>query len=544
MSYRRDKLEFIKSPFQHPWWLPYGDGAPKPRTKDEWAVIDVINLIIDKPDWITKFNQESIRNKWKQEIELQLVATSTLVDNLLKLIFHNLQWIADTQSKITPFKISVDDKIVYGDGLIDETDKKIFIDQVNQLKSSFQHLDYHPNTNNQVIDLVHPSLYPLQYGVTPVFNDNTGEIEIHQYDEKKVIVKLINDMFKSENFQWLPSLFTYDSSQNKFVINSYINNLHPIKFKPLYDSLQSIFNSVLPGLNYVLSRYASQEYIRITWDDWTYYNQEYQDKLQAIYDNNEDDAEIDRLYDELDETKLQYLIPPNIDFDGPITDHPIDLKTFENIKVITKLADIELTPENPTYNGGSWHVEGTISEDIVATIIYYYDVENISESSLSFRTGFDDPQYEQGDNIFAEQVFGIADEQKMSRDLGLIKTIKDRILIFPNIFQHHVDPFQLKDKSKNGHRRILAFFVVDPHNPYVVSTDKVPIQQQEWWNDGTNLLTQEVMDKMKLLNPNLPQSLDEAKDVRVKLMAERSAEVDEDDAYEHPFLRQFSLCEH
>ena len=64
-------------------------------------------------------------------------------------------------------------------------------------------------------------------------------------------------------------------------------------------------------------------------------------------------------------------------------DKPIDLSTFENLKVIVKLINIELTPEiNPVYAGGSWHVEGGINEDIIATVLYYYDVENITESKL------------------------------------------------------------------------------------------------------------------------------------------------------------------
>lgn len=31
--------------------------------------------------------------------------------------------------------------------------------------------DYHPDLENPVVDLVHPSLYPLQYGITPIVED-------------------------------------------------------------------------------------------------------------------------------------------------------------------------------------------------------------------------------------------------------------------------------------------------------------------------------------------------------------------------------------
>ena len=73
-------------------------------------------------------------------------------------------------------------------------------------------------------------------------------------------------------------------------------------------------------------------------------------------------------------------------------DFKVDLldlkKDFPELKVIVKLANIELTPKNPTYRGGSWHVEGCDNEKIVATILYYYEMDNIVESSISFRAAF------------------------------------------------------------------------------------------------------------------------------------------------------------
>jgi len=45
----------------------------------------------------------------------------------------------------------------------------------------------------------------------------------------------------------------------------------------------------------------------------------------------------------------------------------------------------ELSPEKPSYDGGSWHVEGQLNEQICASALYYYDCENITESHLAFR---------------------------------------------------------------------------------------------------------------------------------------------------------------
>lgn len=35
------------------------------------------------------------------------------------------------------------------------------------------------------------------------------------------------------------------------------------------------------------------------------------------------------------------------------------------LRIITKIATIELTPENPKYRGGTWHVEGLL-KNVVA----------------------------------------------------------------------------------------------------------------------------------------------------------------------------------
>ncbi|KAL1979846.1 hypothetical protein VTN96DRAFT_5054 [Rasamsonia emersonii] len=69
-------------------------------------------------------------------------------------------------------------------------------------------------------------------------------------------------------------------------------------------------------------------------------------------------------------------------------DWKVDLRKefHENgLQVIVKLANIELTPEKPEYEGGSWHVEGQLNEHICATALYYYSNENITPSTLSFR---------------------------------------------------------------------------------------------------------------------------------------------------------------
>ena len=44
---------------------------------------------------------------------------------------------------------------------------------------------------------------------------------------------------------------------------------------------------------------------------------------------------------------------------------PLDLrKEYRQLQIIVKLANIHLTPEKPDYEGGSWHVEGQLNENM------------------------------------------------------------------------------------------------------------------------------------------------------------------------------------
>ena len=39
-------------------------------------------------------------------------------------------------------------------------------------------------------------------------------------------------------------------------------------------------------------------------------------------------------------------------------------KEYGKLQIIVKLANIHLTPEKPKYEGGSWHVEGQLNENM------------------------------------------------------------------------------------------------------------------------------------------------------------------------------------
>jgi hypothetical protein len=134
--------------------------------------------------------------------------------------------------------------------------------------------------------------------------------------------------------------------------------------------------------------------------------------------------------------------------------------------------------------------------------------------------------------------------------LGSVITSQHRCIAFPNTYQHCVSPFELVDKTKPGHRKIVALFLVDPalHQP---STKIVPPQQSEWRTSDIaanpvlkaafDKLVPEIIDKVDSMAEGV-MTRQEAEKYRLELMDERTSFVVQND--EEWFLVPFSLCEH
>lgn len=239
----------------------------------------------------------------------------------------------------------------------------------------------------------------------------------------------------------------------------------------------------------------------------------------------------------------------------------IDLRkeyAHPGLQVIVKLANIELTPDKPKYEGGSWHVEGQLNEHICATAIYYYDCENITKSRLAFRRQCSEDEAQEmkgaqnGVHEWLGQIYGCANGFPRVQKAGSVLCREGRLVTFPNILQHRVRPFELADPTRKGHRKILALFLVDP-GIRIISTANVPPQQRDWWGEevgkqGVELgkafgkLSTELKDKIIDEVEDFPIGMDEAKEIRLKLMEERGKYASE--YAEALDYYTFSLCEH
>ncbi|KAJ1860159.1 hypothetical protein LPJ73_001501 [Coemansia sp. RSA 2703] len=545
-------------------------------TKCERRLRHMSGVLRTKQNWMEKLNDSDIRGRWEAEAKEQ-----GLTDAEIAYVFDELAYYATLHTPGSGIMMSAVEQVWISDSLISEETATELLRYASILENvPDNEIDWHPKSNNQVRNLIHPSLYPLVYAKssfvdTPIESSEAalnlttygtfpGNIENWDTQVKKaypmtpegakynIYPYSVSPNYRAndQKFCWLPSEFLV-AEDGAVTIKSYINNLHPVKHAELYPTIGTIFGKFVPLLENVITDilYTREQRVIPDYENW----------LVADGPEPEDyDAEdFDERYEEWEENK-RFVEPQPDTFKTPARPTtPFSLRG-RRLQAIVKMANIELTPENPKYNGGSWHVEALANERIIATGIYYYDVENITESNLAFREMVDeDIDYEQSDQRGLDLAYGIFSENNtegerddfeipISQEIGHVVSQKGRCIVFPNTYQHQVSEFKLADPTKPGYRKILAFFFIDPVNP-IVSTEIVPPQQQSWWSEKVldvpriGKLPLVVTDNL-LKHVDFPISLEDAKEIRLELMAERTAK---NSSHGSTFFTpSFNFCEH
>ncbi|KAH9263556.1 hypothetical protein BASA83_013045 [Batrachochytrium salamandrivorans] len=425
-----------------------GSVMPDPHTLVELRYLEFIGSLLAKSNWWEKIHDELISSRWRSEALAQDVSEANIdlaFDQLRSFCQHYIHKASHGSTIISPG--AVERTFVMDHGVPESVYKSLIhgvaiLEDVPDYKK-----DWHPGTDNMVLDLIHPSLFCLVYGFTCIpsfslrkqaFSGISWESLQHNQSVAGIPTFDCSSKFSSRRFQWLPSEF-YVEKDGHVSINSYINNLNPVWHPDLYKTIASVFECFVPMLeNLAGTMKCKSEYIRIN------------DPSKGYSYHNDYDSDDDPL-------------------------------RGRHLQVIVKLASIHLTPDKPRYNGGSWHIEGTINEFIVATCLYYYEMENITSSKLSFRQAVEeDFIYERPSYRYYKDVYGISNEEtETNQHLGSLDALPGRCIVFPNMLQHKVMPFELADPSKPGVRKILAFFLIDPskrivfYRPYTPATARL-----------------------------------------------------------------------
>ncbi|KAK1223146.1 hypothetical protein PQX77_013982 [Marasmius sp. AFHP31] len=134
----------------------------------EQTMLSMMNKITEKPEWDRKVNDETIVVKWKNE------ALSREGVDFSEAMFNYC--IAELREKASYFSQTGRAIVLDAEAAIVKSDTAIPASLCEELKAA------HPGSDEKVLDLVHPSLYPLIYGKSRVLP--SGHTTLSDYLER------------------------------------------------------------------------------------------------------------------------------------------------------------------------------------------------------------------------------------------------------------------------------------------------------------------------------------------------------------------------
>ncbi|KAJ8330115.1 hypothetical protein O5D80_001689 [Batrachochytrium dendrobatidis] len=493
-DYRNKRIagQIIETCFQHRAYTassdiqPYNDNAKidmssgmagyahgKARTLVEMRYIQYLQSILCKPMWWIDITNQHIVEQWRADSLDRNILPSTFNLALEQLEFFVKQLVcsgSDGFGTVVPGPVEL--TYILDNGIPDNVHTRLMTNV-----SDIEHGSNH-NTGQMVHNLIDASMYSVVYGQTMI-----APLDIRLKYTTMVpcdillSTRLVSDTpiidgdfeFISFKFQCPPSEFRVEQD-GSVTINSYINNLNPIWHRDMYKCIAKIFKCFVPMFESLFRTiHPVFKYIDI-------HNgiKGYEPPSQSDHDDMESDTRVIRpvyvpTLPEHFESKYE-------------SAKPVSLRG-RNLQVIVKLTNIQLTPSKSKYNEGNWHIEGPINESIVATGLYYYDVENITTPKLDFRVAVDRFEYQIASEMYWKDVYGIDEESPQSQYIGSLELPNGRCVVYPNRYQHKEQSFELADPTQPGHCKILTFFVVNPSRR-IVSTAHVAPQQPQWYNSS------------------------------------------------------------
>lgn len=383
----------------------------------ETNMILAMQKLMEKPEWSRKIFDDTLCDKWMAEVMSQVEDLSELMWQYCVAELRDKAKTLEETGIVAP--IDVDAQVVYSDAMVTEDLRQNLIRAVKSLENvPAKDKDWHPRTRDRVLNLVHPSLFPLIYGRSKVLKEGVvglenctlycGQGEVIERPEK-------TPNFYSKQFQWLPCDVHFKGEDDVRIV-SYINNLHPQENLELYRVIEKIIAKAVPLWDQLLSHTGgalcenngtmkSRDYVRpfrprveindfrFEWPHgyerpggWTLgrhpQTEEEKAELKALvdaypkgsYQSDRDDVDKEKglsrdeswTLDEWWSENMRTLHMPEPKSFTPREvpeEPPLDLRreyADSGLQIIVKLANTCLTPDDPQWDGGNWHVEGKL----------------------------------------------------------------------------------------------------------------------------------------------------------------------------------------
>lgn len=470
-------------------------------SSSELAMIRLMNDLTEKENWQTDVFNFPIMKSWK------VLALSTYFTD------HELwDWCL--------FELMEKAKVYTSSKRIFVLDSASRVCKSDRLRKTHLFNQLITNTGKRSIS---PWLYPFIYAGSPIRADGRA-IDLENVTSSiggRIIPprpfwdtdQLSGEMqYYSKTSQWIAADVRFVGEGNLVKFSSPINNLHPLRHKPLYSAIEDLIAESIPEWNQVLlykslqrngSRIKSpdrrcnacigttsgacscavdfnkfSEWIQGTLGNATEKPPENSDWSPALALNGKY-ANAKRLYD-------------SVSLSQGFKD--------KGLQVHVELVNLETGSDRSTPAEDSWRFQwglnGNRNERIVVTTLVCLRQENLRDGSgrICFRSEMKKKSRTEHAVAGRGKVQpGTSAPSPVSgnplpphfQELGSVSLPEGRTVTFPNTLQHKLR-MDLQDKSKPGRLQFLAVHLVDPHYR-VCSTRHVPPQSVSWWWEAARL---------------------------------------------------------
>ncbi|KAK6343001.1 hypothetical protein TWF718_008379 [Orbilia javanica] len=333
-------------------------------------------------------------------------------------------------------------------------------------------------------DILDPSMWPIIYGKTTTVD---GYIIQGPDTTKDEDLRASNP-----NYCWLPSEFKVSEDGGSTKITSYVNNISSLQQEStLLPIFEKVFTAFVPLFNHVLAETERQLWTLSRCIDPTPWKSRVNDGVlvaskdacvkasNELLDQMETSGQMKDTFEGIgvpasprpDGCSSMFPVKNSLRLIPDAIWKPPKISKFNRLegrtaKVIVSMVNIMLSPENPEYQAGGWSLNGFRNERIIATGVYFYDQENITETYLSLRRK------------------GFGRHKPTTREIERVRTKQNRAIVYPNFYQHRISSFNLLDKSKPGHTKMLIFHYCDPSEPHTLqTTTEIHPQQPNHFED-------------------------------------------------------------
>ncbi|KAJ2321437.1 hypothetical protein GGI00_006062, partial [Coemansia sp. RSA 2681] len=377
-----------------------------------------------EPDWMEVLKNADAPADWAAEAK-----SRELTDTEFRYVLDELAYYSSLHSPGSKARLSEVDGVWLSDSLIDAETTNGLKEYAAILEGAPERQkDWHSVGESRVLNLIDPSLFPLIYSrsklcrqpcTSPQAALNAGmpgefpglfDKWREALSGSDYYIPIMDDDYTSnyisEEFSWLPSEFRVDDN-GAVTIESYINNLHPVKHAALYPIIASVFSKFVPLLEQVVTDLVHPCQPRVKRLD----GEDYQ--CNGPESEPEDDSvlRLEELGERLHEwgehaTFVRPQIEPFVSPERPTSPYKL---CGRRLQAIVRMSSVELSLESPSYGGEDWSVAGSANERIIATGVFFYDVANIAQSSLQFREAVHDCAFDvsQYDIVMLHKVYGI-----------------------------------------------------------------------------------------------------------------------------------------